>query len=93
MRQNLTPKILYNEYKLGLIDKKSACDFLTSFIENNNDENLRIESIKLIQEIENNTTTKFNLFKNLLISDSNESVRYTTAKLIIKYLLFLLTLI
>lgn len=78
----LAPKDIYNNYKSKALDKISASEFLISIIENSEDEELRVNCVEILQDIELNSQKMFNFLENLLISDSNESMRYAAFKVL-----------
>ena len=75
VRQNLTPEIIWNEYKLGLMDKKTAFEGLFSFIENSNDDAVRVKCIIFLQQIDHDRMGKYRIFENIAITDSDEKVK------------------
>lgn len=78
----LTPRSIYTEFKKGNLEKQSAIDQLFTLINNFDDPKLRIESIEVLIKIGSKNDQVFNLFENLLISDSHEEVRNTAIKAI-----------
>ncbi|MHA2280926.1 MAG: leucine-rich repeat domain-containing protein [Promethearchaeota archaeon] len=75
----LTPERVYEEFSKNIIDKPSATKLLLSLIENSEREEVRIESIKKLNHIGVKDDEVFKLLENLLISDSNETMRKTAA--------------
>jgi len=71
----ISPKFIYKEFKNGNLEKQSAINQLFDLINNFDDPNLRIESIETLGKIGSKDEQVFNLFENLLISDSHEEVR------------------
>ncbi|GAH42071.1 unnamed protein product, partial [marine sediment metagenome] len=69
------------------MDKTSAINQLISIIENSDNLSVRIESINLLAQINANTNKVFKLIENLLISDTNESIRLAAAYTIEKIFL------
>ncbi|MFX0104755.1 MAG: hypothetical protein ACFE75_04600 [Candidatus Hodarchaeota archaeon] len=75
----LTPGKIYDEYLTNNLDKSSAIKLLLSLIENSDSNNLRVDGIKELERIKADDSNTFKFLENLLISDSNEAVRTTTA--------------
>jgi len=82
----LTPNRIYEEYSANILDKTSAVEQLIALIENSSEFKVRLRSINFLGKIEktfeNSDLDKehlFNLFENLLISDSNEKIRNASA--------------
>ena len=78
----ISPRLIYKEFKDGNLEKQSAINQLFALINNFDDPNLRIESIEILVKIGSKEEQVFNLFENLLISDSHEEVRNTAIKAI-----------
>ncbi|MFX1257382.1 MAG: hypothetical protein ACFFAN_05965 [Promethearchaeota archaeon] len=81
---DLNPKEILESYHAKRLDKASAFTYLRSFIDNGNDETIRAESLKLLGEIGFESEAFFKFLENLLVSDSNESIRAVAAELIIQ---------
>ncbi|MCK4779413.1 MAG: HEAT repeat domain-containing protein, partial [Candidatus Lokiarchaeota archaeon] len=71
----ISPRSIYKHLKDGDLEKQSAINQLIVLINNSEDINIRIESIKILEEIGSKDEQIFNFYENLLISDSNELVR------------------
>ena len=78
----ISPRLIYKEFKNGNLEKQSTINQLFALINNFDDPNLRIESIEILVKIGSKDEQVFNLFENLLISDSHEEVRNTAIKAI-----------
>ena len=78
----LTPhKILVNIQNKD-IDKLVAVENLISLIENSNFIRVRLDSIDILGQIDVKNKKIFDLLENLLVSDSNESIRNAAANLL-----------
>ncbi|MFX1316862.1 MAG: leucine-rich repeat domain-containing protein [Promethearchaeota archaeon] len=82
MKSNLNPEIIYKQYENNELDKEVASKLLISIIENDRNEDNRVKSIEIIGRIGLKQHIIFELLENLLISDSNERVRSTTANVL-----------
>ena len=71
----ISPRSIYKHLKDGDLEKQSAINQLIVLINNSEDINIRIESIKILEEISSKDEQILNFYENLLISDSNELVR------------------
>jgi Leucine-rich repeat (LRR) protein len=78
----ISPHLIYKEFHNGNLEKQSAINQLFALINNFDDPKLRIESIEFLVKIGSNNEQVFNLFENLIISDSHEEVRNTAIKAI-----------
>ncbi|MFX1499230.1 MAG: leucine-rich repeat domain-containing protein, partial [Promethearchaeota archaeon] len=85
----LDPSRIYEDFLQNLIDKYSAIDKLIILIENSNNVQIRLNSIRFLEKIGGNFREDasikekvFKLFENLLISDSNEKIRNIAARLL-----------
>ena len=78
----LTPNKVYENHMNNLLEKNSALEQLASLIENSDDINERLESIRIIGELEIISNKAFKLLENLLISDSSEEVRIAAAEML-----------
>ncbi|TFG06687.1 MAG: hypothetical protein EU539_06985 [Promethearchaeota archaeon] len=79
----VSPGQIYEDYINGKLDKISVIDQLISIIENSETANIRIKSLEILMMIGSRIELKdertFTLFENLLISDSNTTVRNLAA--------------
>ncbi len=76
----LTPKRIYEEFGNSNINKFRAYDLLTSFIENSENEEIRVDSIKYLEKIGVFHEKLFNFLENILVSDSNREIRIIAAE-------------
>ena len=77
---DLNPSEIYRRFQSKELDKAAAIAYLKSIIENDNDEEMRIQAVKFLDEITNQI---FKYLERLLKSDKNEKIRSVSAKLII----------
>jgi Leucine-rich repeat (LRR) protein len=75
----LTPDKIYKDFLKNNLDKPSATKLLFSLIENSENERVRAECIKELDRIEAKDSQTFKFLENLLISDSNETIRNSAA--------------
>jgi len=75
----LKPSTVYKEYISNRLDKLTAIKHLTSIIENYDRDEVREESIKILSKMKLIRENLFNLFENLLLSDSSENIRNAAA--------------
>lgn len=80
----LTPEKICEEFENNNLDKHTAFDLLISLIENSEDENVRVKSIKSLEKIGILNSKTFTILENVLISDSNGNIRNAAAKVIEK---------
>ncbi|MHA1986063.1 MAG: leucine-rich repeat domain-containing protein [Promethearchaeota archaeon] len=78
----LTPERIYKEFSKNIIDRPSATKLLLSLIESSEREEVRVESIKKLNHIGVKDDEFFKLLENLLISDSNETMRNAAANVL-----------
>jgi hypothetical protein len=83
----LTPKELYEDFENNKISKFKAYELLTSFVENNENESIREDSIKYLEKIGLFHSELFVFLENLLISDTNSEIRKISAQFLKKYFL------
>ena len=74
---NLTEKHrkIYRNFQNKILNKDSASELLIILIENNQDDDLRVECIEFIRKIDLRSSIIFEFLENLLISDLNEAIR------------------
>lgn len=75
----LKPSTVYEEYISNRLDKFTAIKHLTSIIENYDSDEVREDSIKILSKMKLIRENLFNLFENLLLSDSSENIRNAAA--------------
>jgi len=78
----LTPERIYEEFSKNIIDRPSATKLLLLLIESSELEEVRVESIKKLNYIGIKNDEFFKLLENLLISDSNETMRNAAANVL-----------
>ncbi|UCC20695.1 MAG: hypothetical protein JSV62_05265 [Promethearchaeota archaeon] len=78
----LTPKAIYQDLKNKELDYNSALQLLITLIENTDNAETRLESILILEKIQAKEKKVFELLENLMISDSNKSIRNIAAWLI-----------
>lgn len=78
----LTPKKVFDNHINNHLEKSTAFEQLTSLIENSEDVDVRLESIKIIGDLEIISNRAFILLENLLISDTSEDVRIAAAEML-----------
>ena len=83
----LTPNSIYQDLKKKYLDYDSALELLITLIENTDNVYTRLESIKILEQIQAKDDKIFKLLENLLISDSSEVIRNMAASLIQKFFL------
>jgi len=82
----LAPNKILEKFRDNSLDKKSAIEQLLALIENSTSFKTRLRGIKILSEIwkmnekiPSLSNIIFNVFENLLISDSNEKIRNSAA--------------
>jgi len=75
----LTPKRIYEEVTKKNLDISSAFKMLSSIIENSSNEDVRIESFKVLEKIGVIDNKSYKFIENLLISDSSWEIRNAAA--------------
>ncbi|MFX1411436.1 MAG: HEAT repeat domain-containing protein, partial [Promethearchaeota archaeon] len=78
----LTPNAIFEDLKNKELDYNSAIELLTTLIDNTENIDTRLESLKIIEKIQARDDKVYKLLENLLISDSNETIRNMAASLI-----------
>ncbi len=81
---NLSPKKIFEQLEKDEINKFTAFEHLISFIENSEIEVIRGEAIEILDIIGIYNDTLFDILENILISDSNEKIRYKAIRFIEK---------
>ncbi|MFW9950438.1 MAG: leucine-rich repeat domain-containing protein [Candidatus Thorarchaeota archaeon] len=71
----LNPNVIYEDYVNNRLDKDAVINQLISIIENCDDNTIREDSIKVLAKMKLSNKNLFELFENLLISDSDETIR------------------
>lgn len=75
----INPNTIYEDYLNGHIDKVSLVNQLISIIENHDDNIVREDSIILLGKLKLIDENLFDLFENLLLSDSSKFIRNAAA--------------
>jgi len=78
----LTPKKVYDNHINNHLEKQSTFDLLLDLIENSEDIDVRLESIKMIGDLGIISNESFKLLENLLISDISEDIRIAAAEML-----------
>jgi len=84
MTETLIPKSIYQNFINRKINRFEAIKLLNSLIENSNDLDLRVESINLLNKIDNKNYKIFKILENYLISDESDKVRSSAAESMIR---------
>jgi len=74
----LTPKAIYEDFVNKDLDKPFAIELLLTLIDNAENVETRIESIKILNNIQVEDDKTFKFLEHLLISDLNEDIRNLT---------------
>ncbi|MGV9171780.1 MAG: leucine-rich repeat domain-containing protein [Promethearchaeia archaeon] len=77
-----TPNKILQEFKKETIDKSCAANLLISIIENVEDPEIRKKSIDILHHINYTHVKVFEILENLLISDTDDKIRLSAAKVI-----------
>jgi len=77
-----TPKAIYKDYKRKELDKDSAINLLLTLIENVENIETRIESIKILSKFHTNDEKTYKFLEHLLVSDLNEDIRVQTCEIL-----------
>jgi len=78
----LTPNAIYQDLKNKDLDKSSAIELIVTLIDNAENVETRIESVKILNKIQFNDEKTFKFLEHLLISDLNENVRNLTCQVL-----------
>ncbi|MFX1276568.1 MAG: leucine-rich repeat domain-containing protein [Promethearchaeota archaeon] len=76
----LTPKQIFKDFKKNKIDKSYAAQLLIFIIENNNEIEVRLESIDILNKIKIKDKSVFLFLENSLISDNDDQIRILAAR-------------
>jgi hypothetical protein len=79
----LTFSQLINKYYNNEIDISETVESLKSFVENSDDDNVRIEAIRIFGDISPNSDHNFKFLENLTISDKNPFMRSEALKFLV----------
>jgi hypothetical protein len=82
---DLNPDQIFKQYETKKIDKSTCIKQLSSIIEeyDYNDDD-RVRSLSFLGKVKSGSKKVYNLLENLLVSDSNESIRELAVEIIIK---------
>jgi len=78
----LFPQKIYEDFRSQIIQKSRAIDLLILLIEKIDDDSTRKECIEILNKIGVKHNRVFKILENILISDSDENLRYAAAKVI-----------
>lgn len=78
----LFPQKIYKDFRSQIIQKSRAIDLLILLIEKIDDDSTRKECIEILNKIGVKHNRVFKILENILISDSDENLRYAAAKVI-----------
>ena len=78
----MKPNEIYEDFRSRNVDKSKTIESLITLIENIDDDIVRKESIDILNKIDVKHKNVFKILENILISDSNENLRYAAAKVI-----------
>ena len=76
---------IYSKLNSGSINKNEALAHLISLVEESTDANIGIRRLEIINKLHVTNDKIFNLLENCLISDDNEFVWVTAAKIVALY--------
>ncbi|MFX1328049.1 MAG: hypothetical protein ACFE91_07885 [Promethearchaeota archaeon] len=83
----LTPKEIYENLRNKDLDYYSALELLITLIENTDNIDTRLQSLQILEKIQAKDEKVFKLLENLLVSDSEETIRNIAASQIKKFFL------
>ena len=72
---DLNPTEIYHKYQRKELDKTLAVSYLKSFIENSNDEDLRVRSVELLGGMDLDVSEIFEFFEHLLTIGTSEILK------------------
>ena len=81
----LKPVEIIENYKAGKISKSTAIGHAITILENSKDNENRMECISLLNQLEPNSQEVFDLFENLLVSDTSQEINSLAAECLIKH--------
>ncbi|MHA2129168.1 MAG: HEAT repeat domain-containing protein, partial [Promethearchaeota archaeon] len=79
---DLTPNEIYENFRRNDVDISKTIDLLISLIENIEDDTVRYECIEILNKLDFKQQKVFKILENILVSDKNENLRYSAAKVI-----------
>ncbi len=80
-----SPYEISKKLNQGKITKGAALDLLISYVRNSNEEAERLDSIKIIDQLEIVDEEFYKIFEELMVSDSNYEIGVISAEIIIKH--------
>ena len=83
MKELLTPKNIRDDFLAGDLSKDKAAELLISLVEDNDDTEIRVDSIRALEILEFQSEKLFITLENYLISDEDAILRATAAEYII----------
>ncbi len=81
-KMGLIPKKIYENYLKEKVGKKETVDLLITLIENIEDDIVRKECIDTLNKLDLKSVKVFKILEQILISEPNEDLRYSAAKVI-----------
>ena len=78
----LIPSKIYKNFLSGSANKAHTLDSLVVLIENDNEDLIRKECIETLNKLDFNNQRIFNVLENILISETNENLRYAAANVL-----------
>jgi len=79
---NLTPSKIYENYRGNVLCKTETVDLLISLFENTDDDIIRRECLEILNKLDFNYKRIFKIIEDIFISEPNESLRFSAAKII-----------
>lgn len=80
----LHPTQIYKSFREGKIDKETLIKSLIHIIENESDELLREETLRILEDLKINNEAIFKLLENIFISDYNSKMKIRAGKWLIR---------
>jgi Leucine-rich repeat (LRR) protein len=84
MNEKLNPRNIYQNYIKNNINRAEVIKILSSYIENSYKLNLRVESLKVLNQVAGKNNDVFKILETILISDENEELRVLALKSLIR---------
>jgi Leucine-rich repeat (LRR) protein len=81
---DLNPNQIFNQYQENKIDKSTAVKHLISIIEEYDNDDDRINSLRYLSQVELQSNEIYEFLEHLVLSDINENIREVAAGIIIK---------
>ena len=83
MKELVTPGKIQNDLLIGDINKQEAAELLISLIEGSDNTEIRVQSIKVLEDSDIYSDKIYKALENCLISDENAIIRASAARYII----------